>query len=154
MHKAAGLFHAAETGKDILRLIWIFDQLNQDFSARWRGDEEKIHASAICAGPRLRIDRLEAKAGTNQLRGPVDIFSEEFDLLDAFAEFHEETGNRAARARLASREDIEVHVGIEMPFKFLGVLIGRDIGKSWIAERGVNFRKMLGRDSDSDRAMA
>src|SRR5690348_6102325 len=141
MHKAAGLFHAAETGKEILRLIWIFDQLNQDFPAVWRSDKEEIHASAAGAQPRLRIDGLEGKARTNQLRGPVDIFSEEFDLLDAFVEFHEETGNRAAPSGQASCEDIEVHAGIEMPFEFLGVLIGRDIGKSWIAKRGVNFRK-------------
>src|SRR5690348_18337340 len=95
MRKAAGLFHAAETGKNILRLIWTFDQLNQDFPAGWRSDKEEIHARAICTGPRLRIDGLEAKARTNQLCGPVDIFGEEFDLLDAFAEFHEETSNRA-----------------------------------------------------------
>lgn len=153
MRKSAGLFHAAETGNDILRLIWIFDQFNQDFSAGWRSDEEEIDARAAGAGPRVWIDRLEGKAGTNQLCGPVDIFSEELDLLDAFAEFHEETSNRAVPARLKSREDIKVHTGMEMPFKFLRVLIGRDNGKIWISERGANFRKMLRRDSDSDCAM-
>src|SRR5712692_6368750 len=87
-------------------------------------------AGAVGARPRLRINKLLAEARAQQLRGAIDISHAVLHLLDAFAKFFQETRNRAGCAGSARGQDVESGAAGKVQLEFLGVLLGRDLGKA------------------------
>lgn len=125
-------------------------QFDENLSAVRRADEKEIDARAVRAGSSCGIYRRNIQPRTEQPRGGIDVWREKFNLLNSFAEFRQESCNRAALARRGGGQNIKVHLWVEAPFEFDSVLVGRNFSQMWLTERGANSGEMFRRDGHAD----
>src|SRR5208283_1303712 len=94
--------------------------------------------------------RLQLEGVAENLRGAVDILAAVFDLLDAFPKFLKEFRDGAIAGGILGGQNIHREAAGKMEFKFLGVLVGRDVRESGRAASFANFREALRSDGKAD----